>query len=269
LERIEVEVAGMSLSVLRGGRGPKLMLLHDEFGLVGAEATLSVLATSFELIVPIHPGFEDTGLTAARSVGDLALLYLRLLDDEPTPLPVLGASLGGWIALEMAVRCHHQISSLVLAAPTGVRFGGPEVRNFADLFALAEDELAAALYHDPLRARRVDADSPEELVRAWVRNQEATVRYGWEPYLHSPGLENWTRHLELAVLLLHGEDDRFVAPGYYDDFAGVLARCDRRTLAACGHFPLIEQPEASADAVRGFLAEVERTSSSSTREGDR
>lgn len=254
LRRTTTTVAGIELAVLRGGRGPRLLVLHDEWGLADA-VTWSALASSFDLVVPIHPGFADAPVApAVKSVGDLALLYRHLLDTEDEPLAVVGASLGGWIALEMAVRCPHHVSRLALISPVGLRFGAPEVRNFTDLFGHGEAELASLLYTDGNRARGVTADSSDEELTAWVRSREATARYGWEPYLHTPGLEHWTRHIDLPVLLVEGDGDRFVRAGYYDDVADALPQPTRRVVAGCGHFPLVEQPDVVASLLKEFAA---------------
>ncbi|HVB05122.1 MAG TPA: alpha/beta hydrolase [Acidimicrobiales bacterium] len=254
LERVESEGGREPLTVYRGGSGPPLHLLHDEWGIAGLEPLLEALADDFAVSSPVHPGFEDSPVSPRlRGAGDLALLHLGLLEREAEPAVVVGLSFGGWVALEMAVRCRHHIAALVLVGPTGLRFGAPDERNFVDLFAHDDEALAALLYSDPEKARRPEALDDEALVR-WVRNREAVARYGWEPYLHTPGLEDWTGELGLPTLLLHGAQDRFVAPGYYEKVAGAVGGARRREVPGCGHYPHVERPEEVAAMIGEFLS---------------
>ena len=119
----ELNVAGTTLEVVKGGTGAPLLVLHDEMGNPGWLDCFESLATHRSLLVPSHPGFgRSPRLPWIMSVRDLAGFYLAALEElETGPLDVVGFSFGGWVAAAMASMCPHQFRRLVLAAPMGIR----------------------------------------------------------------------------------------------------------------------------------------------------
>lgn len=248
-------VAGESLKILRRGSGPKLIVLHDEWGIDGDEMLWKLLGERFEIIAPIAPGFEDSAAsTSIKSVRDLAMLYNALLVQlSADPVHVVGVSFGAWIAIEMALMNPNLIASLVLLGPLGLRFGTPDQRNIADLFALSEAELVETLYANPEVARMVTSESTRESVVTWARNREASAVYGWEPYFHTPGLQRWTGHLTVPVSIVHGGEDRFVMDGYFERYAESFPNSTRIEIANAGHFPHIDAPQQTFEALNPLL----------------
>jgi pimeloyl-ACP methyl ester carboxylesterase len=97
--------------------------------------------------------------------------------------------------------------------------------------------------------------SDDELT-AIARNREATALYAWEPYFHNPKLPHRLHRVDVPTLLLWGADDQFVTPGYYGAaYQRAIVGARLETIAAAGHFPHLEQPEALVERIRGFLAE--------------
>ena len=128
----------------------------------------------FRVIAPRHPGFGHTPRPAwFRSVHDIAYLYLDLLDRlDLNDTVLVGSSLGGWIALEMAVRSQNRIGRLVLIDTLGVKFGDREERDIADIYALPADEVLARTFADP--ARPVPDYAGSTTARRW--RSRATAR---------------------------------------------------------------------------------------------
>lgn len=256
LSRSQVHVAGESITVLRGGRGPRVLVLHDEWGIDPRETFWSLLAERVEVVAPIAPGFEDAPKSPSiRTVRDLALLYSALLEtfgDEP--VAIVGVSFGAWIALEMAVMDHRRVAHLALLGPVGLRFGSPDQRNFADLFAVRDEELGSLLYQRPEVARVVSKESPSERVTSWTRNREACALYGWEPYLHQPRLQRWTEHLKTPTAIIHGREDRFVMDGYYEQFDESFLDSVLVEIPGAGHFPHLDEPRLTFEAVESLLS---------------
>ena len=255
LEASTINLAGSSLTVLGGGQGRNVLVLHDEWGIRGNEQIWSMLADKAEVLAPIAPGFMGSPSSESiQGVHDLALLYNLLLRELGADQTVIvGISFGAWIAAEMAVMNEHPLAGLVLVGPVGLRFGGPTVRNFIDLFAQSDQELASLLYRDQANARSVTPESPEDEIYAYAHNREATARYCWEPYLHTPGLERWTRELRLPVSVIHGSEDRFVMDGYFEMYAESFAHATRMEVPNTGHFPHLESPSTVSDAILHML----------------
>jgi pimeloyl-ACP methyl ester carboxylesterase len=251
MERIEV--GGISLEVWVGGDGPPLLFLHGGDYVLQNRAFLEQLAQRFRVVAPRHPGFGSSPRPAwFRTVHDIAYLYLDLLDRRALDRPlVVGSSFGGWVALEMAVRDIGRIGRLVLIDSVGVKFGAREERDFADIYALSATEVLRRTFADPAAAPDYSKMSDGELEDI-ARDRQATALYGWKPYMHDPGLGHWLHRVTAPALVLWGEADGIAPPSYGERLAGALPQARFAKIAAAGHYPQIEQPQAVADAITRF-----------------
>ena len=253
-----VTVGDVSLETVERGRGPAILWLHGEEGLDPHAPFLDRLSAHGQMLAPSHPGFgHSPDADEIETVDDLSYLYLELLAARGLrDVLVVGASLGGWIAAEMAVKCAHQLAGLVLVAPLGIKVGGRETRDIPDIFALHPDEVRRLQFHDPARAA-VDATtlSDDELT-VIARNREATAQYAWEPYFHNPKLRRRLHRIAVPTLLLWGADDRFVTADYYGAaYRAAIPGARLETIAGAGHFPHLEQPDALVERVARFRTE--------------
>src|SRR5262245_17902332 len=116
------KVRDVTVRMRRGGSGPPLLFLHGANGLPLWLPVFDLLAKHFEVLVPEHPGFGASDNPPwMRNVGDLAMYYLDFIDTlTPHHVHVVGQSLGGWAAAEVAVRNCSRIASLSLLAPAGI-----------------------------------------------------------------------------------------------------------------------------------------------------
>jgi pimeloyl-ACP methyl ester carboxylesterase len=249
-----LDIAGVSLDVHMAGSGPPLLFLHaGQF--VGATGPfLAALARGHRVIAPRHPGYGKAPVPEdIRSIDDLAYLYLDLADKLGLEQATLvGASLGGWIGLEMAVRDPRRFKRTALIAPVGVKLASREERDFADVFYLPEAEASATLFANPKRFAPNLAELPVAEVEALARERQMLAYYGWKPYLHNPGLKRWLHRIPGPTLLVWGENDRFASPAYGRALAGRLPAAELKIVPGAGHFPAIEQPEAVAAAIAAF-----------------
>ena len=183
-------VRGVQLEIAERGRGRPILWLHGEEGPALHAPFLDLLAAHGRVLAPSHPGFgHSPDAERIDSVDDLAYLYLDLLaGQDARDAVVIGASLGGWIAAEMAVRCADRLAGLVLVAPLGIKVGDRETRDIPDIFALHPDEVRRLQYADPSRAAVDPAALSDDDLTVIVRNREATALYAWEPYFHNPKL---------------------------------------------------------------------------------
>jgi pimeloyl-ACP methyl ester carboxylesterase len=121
-----ISVEGCKTSFFRQGSGTTMLFLHAEHG--GSEwlPLMERLSQSFDLIVPEHPGFGRSDTPPwLDDVADLAQFYRSFMEAFALrEVHVVGASIGGWIALEIAARCVSPICSLSLLSPAGVNVKG-------------------------------------------------------------------------------------------------------------------------------------------------
>jgi pimeloyl-ACP methyl ester carboxylesterase len=251
MERIEIGEASIELH--RTGSGRPLLFLHGEDYFAQHQPFLDRLARRWQVIVPRHPGFGGTKRPGwFRQVDDIAYLYLDLLDKEGLEdAVVVGASFGGWVALEMAVRSSARIGRLVLLGSLGVKFSGREERDITDLLALSADEVARHVFADPRNAPDYNTLGEAELVTV-AADREGAVLYGWRPYMHKPALVHWLHRVSAPTLVLWGDKDRVAAPAYGERLAGAIAGARFQQIAGAGHYPQIEQTEAVAVAIEEF-----------------
>ncbi len=232
-----------------------VLFLHGEHFTAMGGPFLERLGAGRDLHAPLYPGYDGTPPDPDfRSVDDLAYRYLDLLEEvDARDATVVGASLGGWVALEMAVRDRSRIARMALLAPVGVKLSGREERDFADLVFMPEAEAARALFHDPARWAPDHAALDEAAVETIALERQWAAWYGWKPYMHNPLLAKWLHRAAVPTLLLWGESDGFARPEYGRKLAERLPDARFETVAAAGHYPHIERADATADAVLAFV----------------
>jgi len=209
------------------------------------------------VILPTHPGFGHASDVAdIDTVDDLAYLYLDLLDEyDLREAVVIGCSLGGWIAAEMAVKSTARLSRLILVAPLGIKVGDRETRDIPDIFALPPEEVVRLQYHDPTQAAVDYTSLSDDELLVIARNREATALYAWEPYFHNPKLRQRLHRIAIPTLLVWGASDRFVTPGYYGAaYRDAIPGAQLAIIDQAGHWPHVEQPEVFVERVGAFLA---------------
>ena len=252
MERIAI--GEVSLEVLMAGEGPPLLFLHGGDYFQQNRQFIEELARHWRVIVPRHPGFGASERPDGfRTIHDLAYLYLDLLDRQDLRnVMLVGSSFGGWIALEMCVRCVERIGRLALIDTLGVKFGGREERDIADIYALPAEELLRRTFFDPGRIVPDYTELAEDEAKAIVRDRAATALYGWRPYMHNPGLRQWLHRVQVPTLVVWGENDGIVAPDYGDKLRRSLPDAKFELIRKAGHYPQIECPGEVADALGRF-----------------
>jgi pimeloyl-ACP methyl ester carboxylesterase len=257
MERIQI--GDLSLEMLTVGAGPPLLFLHGGDYFAQHREFFDRLGRHWQVVVPRHPGFGNSERPGAfRTIHDLAYLYLDLLEQlKFGKVIVVGASFGGWVALEMGVRCCGAIDRLVLIDSLGVKFGGREERDIADIYALSSDELLRRSFFDPLRMAPEYVRLSDDELNEIARDRQATALYGWRPFMHDPGLRQWLHRVRVPTLVIWGENDGIVTPDYGRKLCRSLPDARLETVGQAGHYPQIERPNEVADAIERFArAEV-------------
>lgn len=238
-------IEDLRLETFHKGEGAPLLLLHGGGGLDHHAPFLELLTHRYEVIAPSHPGFGRSPLPDHfDSVDDLAYLYLDLIDAlDLHDIILLGFSFGGWIAAEVAARCAHRLSRLILVGPVGIKVGDRETRDIPDIFALPPDDVARLTFHDPAKAIVDYGKLTDEELRIVVRNRESLALYTWEPYMHNPKLRHRLGRIRMPAMLIRGASDGLISRAYLDAYAAAIRNARVAEIDAAGHSPEIERPE--------------------------
>ena len=255
MQRTTIAVAGVDLDLFEDGDGPPILFLHGAQGFIAQHPYVALLAARHRLIAPSHPGFGKSSLPDwIDAVDDIAYIHLELLDRlNLAHIDVIGCSIGGWIAAELATKAPHIIRKLVLVGPVGVKTGPIDRLDIPDIFALPQAELERLLFHDPDRMRMDPSRMTDQQLTITMRNRETLALLAWEPYMHNPKLPHRLHRVTAPSLFLRGVSDGLVSADYLAAYARLLPNARIDTIAAAGHAPHVEQPEAFAAKVLAFL----------------
>ncbi|MER5730718.1 alpha/beta hydrolase [Streptomyces sp. NPDC002138] len=244
----------LALTLSEAGDGRPVLILHGGGGPATVAGLAEHLAQSTHTITPTHPGWNGTHRPdRLRSIGALAAAYLEHLEERRMrDVALIGSSLGGWVAAEMASRDSSGIiTGLVLINAVGVLV---EEEPITDFFALDARGVAAHSYHDPERFYVDPTHVPAEQLSLRQGNMTAMRALAGDPYMHDPELLDRLRKIDVPTLLLWGESDRIVTPAYGAAYAAAFADARLEVIAEAGHLPQIEQPDATLAAIDAYLA---------------
>jgi pimeloyl-ACP methyl ester carboxylesterase len=249
-----IAIGAVALDGYVAGDGPPLLFLHGGDYVQQNRAFLDLLARRWRVTAPRHPGFGASPRPAGfRTVHDLAYLYLDWLDHEaPSGATIVGSSFGGWVALEMAVRNPERIERLVLIDALGLKFGGREEREIADIYALPADEVRRRTFFDAEGAIPDYARFGDDELVAIANDRAAAALYGWRPYMHDPALAQWLHRVRVPSLVVWGDNDGIVGPEYGERLSRSLPDARFARVARAGHYPQVERPDEVAALVDGF-----------------
>jgi pimeloyl-ACP methyl ester carboxylesterase len=253
-----LRVGESSLVVAQGGKGRPVLILHEELGDPGWLKWQTQLADSHLLMIPQHPGFRKSPqIRWIRNIRDLACFYSRFIHEQGlTPIDVIGFSLGGWIAAEMAVNNAKQFRHMILVGATGIK---PPDGEIADLFTVtARNYLNASVFDQKATAEFAElyggAHSPEQF-EAWEDARAETSRIAWQPYMFNPSMPHLLEGVrDLPTLLVWGRQDRIVPLSAGEVYHKSIAGSELMALDRCGHRPEIEKQTEFSQRVQKFLA---------------
>src|SRR5689334_15012904 len=242
-----------SVRLRRDGKSERLLFLHGAGGWPAWGAFMQSLAGKHDVLMPEHPGFGLSDNPAwIRNVADVAMYYLDFLEAlGGPPVHLIGHSLGGWIAAELAVRNTARLRSLTLIAPAGVRVKGLPC---GDNFIWSREEYARNLFYDQALAEQELARVPtDEEADIELTNRYMATKLGWEPRWLSQSLETWLHRIRIPTLVLWGRDDKLFPVGYAEAWAAQIPDVRVEIISECNHRPQIERPDVAAQKVLAFL----------------
>lgn len=256
-----MQLNALQLNALERGEGPPVILLH---GLFGSAANLGIVARG------LAPHFSTWSLdvrnhghsphASSMTYPEMATDVLAFMERQGIDsCPVLGHSMGGKIAMQLAMDFPQRVSKLVVADVAPVDY---PPHHEAILAGLEEVELAATRSRaeaDAILASKV----PEASVRAfllkslqknddgvfhWLMNRSA-IRENYA----SLGSANQGQAYDGPVLFIKGADSDYILPLHQDAVRGFFPRAQLKVIDGAGHWLHAEKPAIFNRLVLRFL----------------
>jgi pimeloyl-ACP methyl ester carboxylesterase len=252
-----IEVAGTTIQMLQGGSGAPLLVLHGAGGNPGWLPYHQALAQQYTLYAPSHPGYDRSSRPDwISSMNDMAHFYRQCIEELGlAPVHLMGFSMGGWLAAELAAMCPPYVQSLILVDAAGIK---PQEGEIAELLMVSPETAKKLRFYDPAQVPDYETLvnrqlTPEEQDMQW-RNREMTSRLCWKPYFHNPKLPAYLHGVKVPTLIVWGNQDAIVPVNCGELYQQALANATLHVIDRCGHSPGLEKPQEFVRAVREFLA---------------
>jgi pimeloyl-ACP methyl ester carboxylesterase len=236
-------VGSVELTVEELGSGRPYLVLHGGAGPQSVARFAQLLAEKGHnrVLTPTHPGFGGTPRPEALdSVAKLAALYRGLLDNLGLEdVTVVGNSVGGWIAAEMALSGTTRISGIVLLDAVGIEVKGHPI---ADVSGMSLPDIQSLSFHDPTPFRVDPATVPDAQRAILAANGAALAAYAGSA-MADPTLRGRLSGIAVPTVVLWGESDQIVDPVYGQTYAAAIDGSRFEVLPATGHMPQMETPD--------------------------
>jgi pimeloyl-ACP methyl ester carboxylesterase len=249
-----LDVRGHKLRIRKQGDGPPVLYLHGAGGANWSPLHDELSAHSC-VIAPEHPGFGRSDIPDwMMGMSDLAYFYLDVLDAFGyAQVHLVGHSIGGWLAAEVAIRNTTRIKSLTLMAPAGI--SSPD-EPFQDIFLWTPEESAANNYYDQTIAQArlaapVDMD-------VFLQNRAGAARLAWHPRLENPQLARWLHRIDVPTLLVWGREDKVIPYACRAAYQDGIAQAELATIERCGHALHTEAADQVSARLNAFFRSVAR-----------
>jgi pimeloyl-ACP methyl ester carboxylesterase len=233
------------------GEGRPYLLLHGGAGPASMTRFASLLAERHKVrvITPTHPGFALTKRPdELKDVRGLAQVYAAFLDRlGVSDVTVIGNSIGGWIAAELALLNSPRVRSIVLVGAAGIEVAGHPIR---DVSKVTLDELMSFSYHNP-KPFRVDPATMTNDQRAIAAANRAALQV-YASQMTDPTLAERLARIAVPALVISGESDRIVDAEYGRAYAAKIPGAKFVLLPGTGHVPQIETPELLLETIWSY-----------------
>jgi len=255
MELKTVQTHHVAVRYLEGGTGPAVVFLHGAGGVRADDPLLAELAKTHHVYAPLVPGYGDSEeCPEIRDMLDFTLHTWDVVAALGLKNPILvGHSMGGMIAAEMAALAPNDVSRLALICPAGL---WDDEHPIADLFAALPFEMPALLFHDAeagaamLTAGRNVTD-PNFLQTYLVTNARQLGMAGRLLFpIPERGLLQRMYRIKAKTLIVWGDSDRLIPPVYANGFKKGIAGSELVSIPEAGHMVTLEQPARVAAAVR-------------------
>jgi pimeloyl-ACP methyl ester carboxylesterase len=249
---------GCRVRVLEAGRGAPVVFLHGAGGLFEQNPFLDELATRYRVYAPELPGYGDSaGEALLDDMLDFALHGWDVVSALGLERPhLVGHSLGGMIAAEMAAVAPNDVGKLVLVAAAGLWLAKHPI---PDLFTFLPHEYAAILFHNAelgaaLLTGGLDFTNMEAIAEFYIANSRRMATAGKMLFpIPDRHVAKRLYRVTAETLVLWGKQDRLMPPVYGEEWTRLISGARLAQIDEAGHMLPYEQPKAFASAVANFL----------------
>jgi 2-hydroxymuconate-semialdehyde hydrolase/2-hydroxy-6-oxo-octa-2,4-dienoate hydrolase len=261
-----VGAEGVETSYLEAGSGPPVLMMHGSgpgvSGTANWQYNIPVLAEKFHVLAPDIVGFGATErptdiVYSLRAWTDHVWAFLDALGIEKTA--IVGNSLGGRIALQMATDRPERISRMVLMGSPGVGMSLTEGLQALRAYEPSYDAMRALLRNyfavdptlitDELVAIRYEASVADGAYEAYRAMFFDPRHKGSELGI----TEEEVRAIATPALLVHGREDKVVPLSVSVTMLGLLPNADLHVFSHCGHWTQIERADEFSALVKDYL----------------
>lgn len=257
MRRIDTK-RGTSVRVFEAGSGAPLVFMHGAGGLFPQNPFLDKLAERYHVFAPEFPAYgESTGEELLEDMQDFALHGWDVIDALGLAKPhLMGHSMGGMIAAEMACLAPNDLNKLILVSAAGLWLNEHPI---PDLFSFLPHEFAQYLFHDRTQGEAMltgglDLKNPEALKEFYIGNSKRLSMAGKILFpIPNRRLSKRLYRLTAPTLVVWGKSDTLIPPVYADRFKALIPQAEVVRIAEAGHMVPYEQPEAFVATVTRFL----------------
>ncbi|MBX3506095.1 MAG: alpha/beta hydrolase [Parvibaculum sp.] len=254
MEAKTIKTQHVPVRYFEGGKGEPLVYLHGAGGITQDDPFLAKLAERYHVFAPLLPGYGDsTECGELREMLDITLHTWDVVEALGLKDPILvGHSMGGMIAAEMAAVAPNDVSRLGLICPAGLWLDDHPI---PDIFAMLPYELPAVLFHDveagtALMTAGVRIDDPEWLKGFLVQNARQLGMAGKILFpIPDRGLSQRLYRVKAKTVLVWGDGDKLIAPAYAHAWKKAINGAELVSIPEAGHLMTLEKPDHVAKAI--------------------
>ena len=245
-----------SVNVLEGGEGPDLLFLHAAGGVSSDNPFLTALAQSYHVRAPQLPGYGESD--DSDNIHDMLEVTLHTFDvmeklGMSRPL-LVGHSLGGMIAAEMAAVAPNDVDRMALICPAGLWLDAHPV---PDIFTLMPREFPGYMFHDAEAGKAIMAgaqggnmNDPAFLIPFLVNNARQLGMAGKFLFpIPERGLKDRMYRIKAKTVLIWGASDRLFPAPYAHAWKEGIAGAELVIIPEAGHMVPVEKTGPTLAAI--------------------
>ena len=236
------------------GTGAPLLYLHGYERHPGSAGFLQRLAQNRRVLAPEQPGYgSSTGFEHFHDVHDVALYYRELAESLGVEqVDVVGHSLGGMFAAELAAIAPHLVRRLVLVNAYGLWLDDEPT---LDPFGPADLVKAAKWHGTPPKVEPTNfvpvPDDPAAPILFAAQNLGSATKFMWP--IADRGLRRRLPLIDAPTLVVHGTSDGLLPVSYAEEFVRLVPDARLALIEGAGHYPMVEQEDRFVGVVEEFL----------------